>query len=181
MPSPRLGSRISFARICSSRPAGRSVRDQHDPIGLDQARHRLVDRRERHDLRAAGESLQPELRVGLAALRVLPLHRPDDAADRHEVAVAEVLEIADLVRGLRGQESCTPSSGWSVTNWPSISFSSRSRVRLSNSSPSSTDSSTSVTPESPREERELPGGLGLAFGEDGRDTLSWFSIRARRA
>ena len=49
--------------------------------------------------------------------------------------------------------SCTSSNGWSVTNCPSTSFSSRSSVRLSNSSPSSTDSSTSVTPESPPNRR----------------------------
>ena len=50
-------------------PAG----DQDDPVDLDEAGHGLVDRRERDHLVAAGQTLQPELRVRLAALREPPL------------------------------------------------------------------------------------------------------------
>ena len=67
-----------------------AARHEHDPVGLDQARHGLVDRGERDDVDAGREALQPELRVGLAALRVLARDRADDAADRDEVAVAQV-------------------------------------------------------------------------------------------
>ena len=144
-------------------PAG----DQHDAVGLDQARARPRRRRERHHLAPPARPSSRNCAYGSPRFVYLRWTRADDPADRHEVAVAERLEVADLVRRLRReQRPRTPSSGWSVTNCPSISFSSRSSVRLSNSSPSSTDSSTSVTPDVAAEQRELPRGLGLALGED---------------
>ena len=171
--APRSGSLTSLARICSSRPR-RSIRPVTSTIRSVSisSGHRLVDAGERHDLDAAREPLQPELRVRLAALRVLARERADDAADRDEVAVAEVSRSPISCVVCAASASAIPSSGWSVTNCPSISFS------FAGAAACRTRAVRAPTRRSPAtrvgraaEQRELPGGLGLALGEDRRRDL----------
>src|SRR5437867_10547441 len=74
---------------------------QNDRVRLDQVWNGLVHAGERDHLDAAGEPLEPELRVRLTTLRVLAGKRPDDAPDGDEIPVAEVGHLIDRVARLR--------------------------------------------------------------------------------
>src|SRR2546423_2987746 len=75
--------------------------DQNDRVRLDQWRNGLVHARERDHLDAAGEPLEPELRVRLTAFRVLPGQRADDTPDRDQITIAEVGHRIDRMARLR--------------------------------------------------------------------------------
>src|SRR5881396_3300314 len=119
---------------------------QNDRVRLDQVWNGLVHAGERDHLDAAGEPPEPELRVRLTTLRVLAGKRPDDAPDGDEIPVA-VAEHLILLREEDPLVELVPGED------PLVDLAEPGAVRAR------------------AEERELAGGLRLAFGEDRRRDL----------
>ena len=159
---------------------------EHDAVGLDHARHRLVHARERDHVDAAREALEPELRVGLAALRVLARDRADDAADRDEVAVAERVEVGDLVGALRPRAPRAPraADGRSRTGRASPS---RAAAACACRTPRpraptrrSLVAALAVVGRPPPKSENCPAASALRSARIGADTLSWACSRPWR-
>ena len=169
-PSPEVGLRdldgAQLQLLAAPPPVGAALHQQ-DRVVFEQLLQALVLPGEHDHRDAAGQVLEPELRVRLALLRVPARHRGHDPRDRDQVAVAQPLGLGDLHVGERREPVLHPEQrvvGHELPEHLLLQAQEGPLVELVGRDHALVDLVRGLFPTA--EQRELPGGLGLALGRD---------------